>query len=124
MARLEIPLRVPDPPAWLAVSPVPDKTVKDAVAWYAGIGVPVTEPWLKSVTDRRELACRIVAGRRMYSTDELWRFIVTRPTRTAGAARYKRQERSRIAWEPTNLTKIALWRGFQPSASRRSPTTP
>jgi len=89
---------VPEPPASLNVSPVPDKTVADAVAWYAAIGVPVTERWIKTVTDRRELACRIVAGRRMYSTAELWRFIVTRPTRTAGAARCNNhQNRSRTA---------------------------
>jgi hypothetical protein len=81
----------------LSVSPVPDKTVADAVAWYRGIGVEVTERWLKSVTDRKELMCRIVAGRRMYSTEELWRFIVTRPTRTAGAARYTHQKGNRTA---------------------------
>ncbi|WP_142392650.1 hypothetical protein [Mycobacterium sp. 3519A] len=91
MARVDIPVPVPDPPAHLDVSPVPDKTAADAVAWYAGIGVPVTERWIKTVTDRRELACRIVAGRRMYTTEELWRFIVTRPSRTAGAARYNRK---------------------------------
>lgn len=97
MARVETPVRVPDPPAHLDVSPVPDKTVADAVAWYAGIGVPVTERWIKTVTDRRELSCRIVAGRRMYSTEELWRFIVTRPTRTAGAARYNNTKGKRTA---------------------------
>ncbi|WP_302776023.1 hypothetical protein [Mycolicibacterium neoaurum] len=67
---------------------MPDKTVTDAVEWYRGIGVEVTERWLKTVTDRKELTCRIIAGRRMYATAELWRFITTRPTRTAGAARY------------------------------------
>lgn len=97
MARVEVPVRVPDPPAHLDVSPIPDKTVADAVAWYAGIGVPVTERWIKTVTDRRELSCRIVEGRRMYSTEELWRFIVTRPTRTAGAARHKNTKGNRIA---------------------------
>lgn len=97
MARVELPVPVPDPPASLSVSPVPDKTVADAVAWYAGIGVPITERWLKTVTDRRELSCRIVAGRRMYSTAELWQFIVTRPTRTAGAARYNNQKGSKTA---------------------------
>jgi hypothetical protein len=91
MARVEVPAPAPDPPASLPLSPVPDKTVAEAVMWYAGIGVPVTERWIKTVTDRRELMCRIVAGRRMYSTAELWRFIVTRPTRTAGAARYNQQ---------------------------------
>jgi hypothetical protein len=97
MARVELPVTVPDPPASLSLSPVPDKTVADAVAWYAGIGVLVTERWLKAVTDRKELTCRIIAGRRMYSTEELWRFITTRPTRTAGAARYNNQRGSRTA---------------------------
>jgi len=90
MARVNIPLPVPEPPVDLCISPVPDKTVSGAVEWYRGIGIEVTERWLKTVTDRRELACRIVAGRRCYSTAELWRFITTRPTRTAGAARYQK----------------------------------
>ncbi|OBI89271.1 hypothetical protein A9X01_13910 [Mycobacterium asiaticum] len=77
------------------MSVVPDKTVADAVEWYRGIDVEVTERWLKTVTDRDELTCRIIAGRRMYSTAELWRFIVTRPTRTAGASRYNHQKGSR-----------------------------
>ena len=97
MARVESPVCVPEPPTWLSLSHVPDKSVKDAVEWYRGIGVDVTERWLKSVTGRRELVCRIVAGRRMYSTEELWRFIVTRPTRTAGAARYTHQKGNRTA---------------------------
>ncbi|WP_460357693.1 hypothetical protein [Mycobacterium sp. ZZG] len=88
---------MPDPPTSLVLSPVPDRTVTDAVAWYRSIGVEVTERWLKSVTDRRELACRIVAGRRMYSTEELWRFIVTRPSRTAGAARYNNRKGNQTA---------------------------
>lgn len=91
MARIEIPVPVPEPPEALNVSPVPDKTLTDAVEWYRGIGLEVTERWLKTVTDRKELTCRIVAGRRMYSTAELWRFITTRPTRTAGAARYSQR---------------------------------
>lgn len=97
MARVEPKICVPEPPAWLGVSPIPDKTVSDAVAWYASIGVPITQRWVKTVTDRRQLSCRIVAGRRMYSTQELWRFIVTRPTHTAGAARYSNQKGGRTS---------------------------
>ena len=97
MARVELPVRIPEPPPSLAVSPVPDKTVADAVAWYADIGVEVTERWIKTVTDRKELTCRIIAGRRQYSTSELWRFIVSRPTRTAGADRYTNNNESRTA---------------------------
>jgi hypothetical protein len=97
MARVELPVFVPNPPTSLTVSPVPDKTVTDAVSWYRSIGVEVTERWLKTVTDRKELMCRIIAGRRMYSTQELWRFIVTRPTRTAGAKRDNQQKESRTA---------------------------
>lgn len=88
MARAQPSASVPEPPTSLCLSHIPDKSVESAVEWYRGIGVEVTERWLKSVTDRRELVCRIVAGKRCYSTEELWRFIVTRPTRTAGAARY------------------------------------
>lgn len=92
MARVELPIRVPDPPVSLPLSPVPDRTVTGAVEWYAAIGIPVTERWLRTVTNRRELQCRIIAGRRMYATEELWRFIMTRPTRTTGAARYNQKE--------------------------------
>lgn len=88
MARVQPEVRVPAPPTWLSISHVPDRSAKGAVEWYKQIGVDVTERWLKSVTDRRELVCRIIAGRRYYSPEELWRFIVTRPTRTVGAARY------------------------------------
>jgi hypothetical protein len=97
MARVELPVCVPDPPASLVLSPVPDKTVSDAIDWYRGIGVEVTERWLKIVTNRRELSCRIVAGRRCYSTEELWRFIVSRPSRTAGAGRYIHTKGNRTA---------------------------
>jgi|SRR5271166_364683 len=101
MARVEPKICVAEPPTWLSLSHIPDKSVKDAVEWYWGIGVTtVTERWLKAVTDRRELACRIIAGRRMYSTAELWRFIVTRPSRTAGAARYNNQRGKGQAHEP------------------------
>jgi hypothetical protein len=97
MARVELRVCVPEPPGSLGVSPVPDKTVKDAVAWYRDIGVEVTARYLKAATDRNELMCRIIAGRRRYSTAELWRFITTRPTRTAGATRYNNQRGSRTA---------------------------
>lgn len=97
MARIEPKICVPEPPTWLSVSPIPDKTVSGAVEWYSQIGVLISERWLKAVTDRNELVCRIVAGRRMYSTYELWRFIVTRPTRTAGAARYTQQKGNKTA---------------------------
>jgi hypothetical protein len=89
MARIDSKIPVPNPPTGLRLSHVPDKSIKDAVEWYEGIGVNVTERWLKSVTDRKELVCRIIAGRRYYCTEELWRFIVTRPSRTAGVARYQ-----------------------------------
>ncbi len=94
MARVEI---VPEPPTWLNISAAPDKTVKGAVDWYKRVGVDVTEGWIKKVTDRNELTCRIIAGKRYYSTEELWRFIVTRPSRTAGAARYTQQKGSETA---------------------------
>jgi hypothetical protein len=97
MARVQPSVSMPEPPTWLILSPVPDKSVKGAVEWYRGVGVEVTERWLKSVTDRNELVCRIIAGRRYYSTEELWRFIVTRPSRTAGAARYNNQRGNRTA---------------------------
>lgn len=93
MARVQPGIHMPEPPRWLCLSHLPDKTVKEAVEWYRGIGVEVIERWLKSVTDRNELVCRIVAGRRYYSTEELWRFIVTRPTRTAGCRALQQSER-------------------------------
>lgn len=72
---------------------MPDKTAAGAAECYMGIGVEVTERWLKAVTDRKELTWRIVAGQRMYSTAELWRVHhnATNPHRRGGAPQPERQ---------------------------------
>lgn len=66
------------------LSPVPALTAAEAVEWYrSALGVTVTPRYLKTMTEASHLRCQIVAGRRQYSTAELYRFIVTRPSHTA-----------------------------------------
>lgn len=84
MARSPIPSDLPPPPAGLELSNVWNKTVTQAVEWLKEppIEIEVTERFLKVSTDEDELPCRIVAAKRMYSTADLYRFIMTRPTHT------------------------------------------
>jgi hypothetical protein len=76
---------VPEPPGELELSPVPNKSAAQAVEWYRDrLDLEVTPRYLKAATDAGELRCQIVARRRMYSTAELYRFVVTRPGHTTG----------------------------------------
>ena len=76
---------IPEPPTGVTLSPVANKTIDDAKAWLGEVlEVDVSTRYLKSATDAGELRCQIVAGRRRYSTAELWRFMLSRPERTAG----------------------------------------
>jgi hypothetical protein len=78
-------LVLPQPPTGVTLSPVANKTLDDAQAWLrSALEVDVSTTYLKKQTDANELRCQIVAGRRRYSTAELFRFLVTRPERTAG----------------------------------------
>src|SRR5262245_56389503 len=84
-----MPEAIPEPPEGLILSPVANRTIEQAAEWYKEqFGLEVTTLWLKRQTDAGELHCQIWAGRRMYSTKELYRFLVTRPERTAGGKRY------------------------------------
>lgn len=75
---------IPAAPDSVTLSPVPALTAPEAVEWYRNmLGVGVTPRYLKTVTEAGQLRCQIVAGRRQYSTAELYRFIVTRPGHTA-----------------------------------------
>lgn len=78
------PVEVPAPPLNVVLSPVPNLTAAQAVEWCRSeLELCITARYLKSATDSGQLRCQIVAGRRMYSTRELFRFIVTRPPHTA-----------------------------------------
>jgi hypothetical protein len=56
--------------------------VDEAVRWYkTELGVTVTPRYLKECTNVGSLRCAIVAGRRTYSSESLYDFIVTRPSR-------------------------------------------
>ena len=71
--------RIPD---GIQLSPVPNMTVEDAVLWYKNeLGVTVTRRYLKECTNVGTLRCSIIAGRRTYSSESLYEFIVTRPSR-------------------------------------------
>ena len=85
MARTPMRFDIPDPPPDWELSNWPGNDIDEAVEWYKKRNIKkVTKRYLKTNTDSGELKCQIVAGRRMYSTAELWRFIVTRPSHTAG----------------------------------------
>ena len=87
MARM--PDAIPEPPPGLILSPVANRSIEQARDWYKDkFDLEVTARWLKNQTDAGELHCQIWVGRRMYSTQELYRFLVTRPERTAGKYRY------------------------------------
>lgn len=75
---------LPQPPAALALSPVATLSAAEAVAWLADeLGVHgITERFIKSETERGHLAAQIIAGRRRYSTQSLYAWIVTRPAST------------------------------------------
>lgn len=71
--------RLPD---GLELSPVPTMAIDDAVLWYkTALGVIVTPRYLRECTNVGSLRCAIIAGRRRYSSQSLYEFIVTRPSR-------------------------------------------
>ncbi|MFV9634854.1 hypothetical protein [Mycobacterium neumannii] len=84
LSRTPIAMDIPAPPIGVQLSPVANKTATEAVEWYRStLSVSVTTRYLKSATEAGELRCQIIAGKRRYSTAELYRFIVTRPSHTA-----------------------------------------
>lgn len=66
------------------LSPVPDRTTEQAAQWITKLGPEVSERYIRSQTDKGELNCSVIAGRRYYSTSELYRFVLSRG-RTARA---------------------------------------
>lgn len=57
-------------------------STEQAVAWLASHGVTVTANYLTTARRTGQLAAAIVAGKRRYSTQAVWNFIVSRPTTT------------------------------------------
>jgi hypothetical protein len=94
MARMHECQNIPDPPSWLELSHLPDKNLKQAVVWCQRDAkiTNITERYLRNATDAGELKCRIIAGQRRYSTRDLYDFILTRPSGTAGRGKPKQQE--------------------------------
>lgn len=75
---------LPPPPDGVKLSHVPALTAEAAVDWYLdNFDLWVTARWLRDQVDAENLTCRIICGKRHFSTQELYRFIVTRPARTA-----------------------------------------
>ena len=75
---------LPAPPEGVRLSPVPNLDASQAVNWFrAELGLALTPRYLKEYTTNGALPCAIIAGRRMYSTRDLYEFIVTRPSRKA-----------------------------------------
>ena len=84
VSRMPTDIDIPAPPIGVELSPVPALVAVKAVEWYRNtLCVNVTTRYLKSATEAGDLRCQIIAGRRRYSTAELYRFIVTRPSHTA-----------------------------------------
>lgn len=75
---------IPDPPPGVVLSPVANKSIDEALTWLREVlEVSVSRRFVRCSTDTQDLRCQIIAGRRRYSTAELYRWIVTRPTSTA-----------------------------------------
>lgn len=73
---------IPSPPPGVVVTDIPSLDVHQAVTWcMAELQFPVTARWLKECTNRGELQCALVAGRRRYSTASLLDFAVSLPNR-------------------------------------------
>jgi hypothetical protein len=74
-------LSIPNPPDNVRLSPVPNKTVEQAVQWFrAELELNITPRFIRRATSEGKLRCHILARRRMYSTADLYAFVVTRPT--------------------------------------------
>lgn len=73
----------PDPPPGVILSPIPEHDLAGATSYCNNVlRLPCTARWLKAATDRGDLACNIVGGRRLYSTQALFDLAVTpRPTK-------------------------------------------
>jgi len=76
-----------NPPPGVALTWVPGMDIYQAVDWYKQIGVEVTPRYLKEKSNTGELRCSIIAGRRAYSSNDLWDFITSRPCRKSTASR-------------------------------------
>lgn len=78
---------LPAPPPGVQLSPVPSMDVHQAVNWCrVELKFPVTVRWLKECTNRGELSAAIVCGRRMYSTQAVYEFAVSRPNKKSVSA--------------------------------------
>lgn len=84
MARM--PEQFPDPPPDLPISSMWNKRIDEAVDWCTkDAGVKhITERYLRTSTDDGKLRCKVIANKRMYSTEELYRFLVSHPGQTRG----------------------------------------
>ena len=90
MARTPMTFNIPNPPPDVALSPVANKTADSAVDWLRSVlDIHVTTRYIKTQTEAGELRCQIVAGKRLYSTAELYKFILSRPGQTKGSKRHK-----------------------------------
>ena len=77
---------LPAPPVGVRLSPVPNRTVEQAVTWLqAELEMSVTPRYIKRSIAEGKLRCHIVARRRMLSTTDLYSWIVTRPTNNVSA---------------------------------------
>ncbi len=72
---------LPAPPEGVRLSPVPNKTVEEAVTWLAAeLQMEITPRYVRRSVAEGKLKCHIVARRRMLSTFDLYSWIVGHPT--------------------------------------------
>lgn len=83
MSRLPKTFDIPQPRDRV-LQIAPTLTVAQAVAWLNELGPQVTARYIGAQTDKGELPCAVIGGRRYYSEQNLWDFILTRG-RTARA---------------------------------------
>lgn len=75
---------LPPPPAGLESSTVPNLTMVGAASWCrSALGIPVKVRYLQDNATSGALRVSLIGGKRYVSTEELWRFLVTRPARKA-----------------------------------------
>ncbi len=74
--------KIPEPPSGLELSPVPSLNLAEATHFCnAEMKFPTSERWLRESANRGDLEYSIVAGRRLFSTRQLFFWACNHPNR-------------------------------------------
>ena len=79
MSRVVVEATVPDPPAGLELSPIPNiRMAAGAAQWITDtLGIPVTERYVRVKSNEKLIAYSLIAGVRHYSSQSLWNFVMS-----------------------------------------------